>query len=678
MRSFISEFRAPTLRRPLWRLAYAFIAPFLFTHSATAALPALGLTECHGMKDLVFVAHLDDDLLFMNPDIEDVIEGGGCVTVVYLTASERGEGTGYMLGRERGVRAAYSYMAGKRNSWIADTVQIGNYHLAHFALTANPRVQLMHMRLKDPWLGSGWGSLTPLSQAEATRDMAAETLGAFNERYTRDDLVKVIAELIREYQPTSVRHLDDTISVPYTQLCWRCAGHGHPDHIASARLVRDAVATVPGTYTQTRYIDYPSQEHAANLAASETASKSEIFRRYAWDDYHYCTNPTDCREPAGPAAAWVQRVYYVARRDVAPALVADPRGGLMVAATGESNNAVNVWDPHDRRWRTLGGRTAGSLSTFKGPDGTIGIFALDPLGRLWVDTRAAGGLWQGWKMMDGPHFIQVPTVATREASAAVAMSNEGTLYWAQLTGGGTWTPWRPLPDLPGANGSIALTTDSDGRLAVFANDVSGRILFTTQKTPSDPHWDAWQTINPGPVAGGLAAIRDGDNRIEVYGRQRDTGHLLRIVQQPVTHAETTSRWGTPQDVGIEYSGRPAVDLDAQGAVVLAILERPGGALWLIREGKTERLIDEAASQPAMMSMSGKVYVATRGVGAAQTYRLIARDQTAWNVSAPIGEMPQGGGSPFNVASALAITAITATSPNPKTAPSAADTAEKTP
>jgi LmbE family N-acetylglucosaminyl deacetylase len=38
-----------------------------------------------------------------------------------------------------------------------------------------------------------------------------------------------------------VRHLDDTITVPYTQLCWRCAGHGHPDHIASARLVRAAM-----------------------------------------------------------------------------------------------------------------------------------------------------------------------------------------------------------------------------------------------------------------------------------------------------------------------------------------------------------------------------------------------------------------------------------------------------
>jgi hypothetical protein len=76
------------------------------TSPASAAPTAPTLAQCNGIKDLAFVAHLDDDLLFMNPDIGDNINAGGCVHVVYLTASERGEGEGYMLGRERGVRAA--------------------------------------------------------------------------------------------------------------------------------------------------------------------------------------------------------------------------------------------------------------------------------------------------------------------------------------------------------------------------------------------------------------------------------------------------------------------------------------------------------------------------------------------------------------------------------------------
>ncbi|WP_041709460.1 PIG-L family deacetylase [Advenella kashmirensis] len=65
-------------------------------------------TQCHGRRDQIFVAHEDDDLLFMNPDIFDTIRAGGCIQVVYLTAGERGEGVGYMSQRENGVRAAYA------------------------------------------------------------------------------------------------------------------------------------------------------------------------------------------------------------------------------------------------------------------------------------------------------------------------------------------------------------------------------------------------------------------------------------------------------------------------------------------------------------------------------------------------------------------------------------------
>ena len=88
--------------------------------AAQAAPPTLA--QCHGIKDLAFVAHLDDDLLFMNPDIASNVEAGGYVRLVYLTASDAGEGDGYMLGRER-VRAAYAYMAHQPDEWTEDTAR---------------------------------------------------------------------------------------------------------------------------------------------------------------------------------------------------------------------------------------------------------------------------------------------------------------------------------------------------------------------------------------------------------------------------------------------------------------------------------------------------------------------------------------------------------------------------
>ncbi|KAG1442332.1 hypothetical protein G6F57_018436 [Rhizopus arrhizus] len=156
----------------------------------------------------------------MTPDIASNIEAGGCVRVIYLTASDAGEGDGYMLGRERGIRAAYAYMAHKPDQWKEDAGMAGGRAIARFTLQDNPRVQLWHMRLKDPWLGKGWGSLTPLSRTESEPGQSVDTLGPYPQVYTREQLIDTLADLIRQYKPTTVRHLDDTIVVPYTQLCW--------------------------------------------------------------------------------------------------------------------------------------------------------------------------------------------------------------------------------------------------------------------------------------------------------------------------------------------------------------------------------------------------------------------------------------------------------------------------
>src|SRR5690606_28682302 len=215
---FVSAARAMRLVLP-WLAGFAIFSQAYAAPELISPAPP-SLSECHGVKDLTFVAHLDDDLLFMNPDIATNIQADACVQVVYLTASDAGEGEGYMLGRERGVRAAYAYMAKQPDLWKADSVQVGAYHIARFTLQGNPHVQLWHMRLKDPWLGKGWGSLTPLSRMESVADTTADTLGPYHDTYTRDALVRTLADIINGYNPTTVRHLDDTIAVPYTQLCW--------------------------------------------------------------------------------------------------------------------------------------------------------------------------------------------------------------------------------------------------------------------------------------------------------------------------------------------------------------------------------------------------------------------------------------------------------------------------
>lgn len=622
-------------------------AAALVCAQAYAAPPTLA--QCHGIKDLAFVAHLDDDLLFMNPDIASNIEAGGCVRVVYLTASDAGEGEAYMLGRERGVRAAYAYMAHKPDLWKTDAGTVSGRNIARFTLQDNPRVQLWHMRLKDPWLGKGWGSLTPLSRTESEPGQNVETLGAHPEVYTREQLIDVLAELIRQYGPTTVRHLDDTISVPYTQLCWRCAGHGHPDHIASARLVREAMLRAPGNYAETGYIDYPSQERASNLTAAEIASKSVIFQHYAWNDYHYCAGPTGCKEPAGPAAAWVQRAYYVSRQDMAPQLYPDGRGGLVVFAAGETNAAVNRWDSGERRWQSLGGRTSGPVVSFAHADGTAGLMARDPLGGVWANKQRHDGTWQGWQALGGLRVAQIPAVAPRGEAAAVALGYDGLLHWIAPSGiDGSWSTWQDLPLLEGATGAPAAARGADGRYVIFAVTGAGELFYTRQLPASRgqrSEWQGWRPVSAPKAAGGLAAIRNHENRIELYYRQRGSNHLTRLVEAGDT-TDMDMEWSVPADMGVPYIGRPAISADASGNVLLAILERAGGPLWLVEHGVPTRLDAQAASPPAISLIDGTLYIVARTAGRPQRYQVLSRLNGGWAGSLTLDGVPAGGGGPF--------------------------------
>jgi hypothetical protein len=69
-------------------------------------------TAVHG-RDMAIVAHQDDDLLFMNPDIMHAIQANHAMLTVFLTAGDAGLPASYWAGaREPGSRAAYATMAG--------------------------------------------------------------------------------------------------------------------------------------------------------------------------------------------------------------------------------------------------------------------------------------------------------------------------------------------------------------------------------------------------------------------------------------------------------------------------------------------------------------------------------------------------------------------------------------
>lgn len=85
-----------------------------------------------GTTTISFVAHQDDDLLFMNPDIASDIQAGYEVWVVYLTAGEvpHRDPMGYANQRIEGERAAYARTAGKANNWTYQAMSFNGHEVA--------------------------------------------------------------------------------------------------------------------------------------------------------------------------------------------------------------------------------------------------------------------------------------------------------------------------------------------------------------------------------------------------------------------------------------------------------------------------------------------------------------------------------------------------------------------
>ncbi|MBP6020066.1 MAG: PIG-L family deacetylase [Burkholderiaceae bacterium] len=616
----------------------------LLANSALANTASPSLAQCHGVKDLVFAAHMDDDLLFMNPDISATIHAKGCLQVVYLTASDRGEGTGYMLGRERGVQAAYAHIAGTANRWTETAQTYDARQLAHFTLDGSPGITLLQMRIQDPWLGKGWGSLTPLSRAESEPGQVAESLEPYIERYTRTDLVNTIAAIIQQYQPTTLRYMDATITIAYTALCWRCAGNDHPDHIASARLVRDAMQQAGGNYARTGYLNYPSQEREPNLTAAEVEHKTSAFLEYARNDYRYCPVPAQCQGPAGPEASWVSRIYYVSHSDTPAVLLPDATQGYSLFAVGEHNRAGNLWQSHTQQWSSLGGRTADSMVAFNMNNGADGVLMRDANGRLWFKSQDGPGLWRGWQALDGPRLMQLPSMTAQGSPAAIAMGNDQRFYYAQQAGAdNSWSNWVVLPVLPRALPTATIARSRDGHLLAFAADLDGTLWLSSQSTTLA--WSVWQVMDGVKTDGGLAAIRNSSDLIELYLRDQKTGHMLRMTQ--ALPGDAQSAWNTPVDLGFPYIGQPTTAIDEFGAVVVAALDRPGGSIWLSENGQAQQLPMSMASVPTLRLINGVLHMAARATTTAQDYWVMTRSNGIWLPPQAVVQLPLGGGGAFH-------------------------------
>ena len=609
-------------------------------------------TQCHGRRDQVFVAHEDDDLLFMNPDIFDTIRAGGCIQVVYLTAGERGEGVGYMSQRENGVRAAYALMAGAANTWVQSPLLVNKVHIAQYSLWKNPRISLVFLRIKDPWLDKGWGDLTPLSRLEIQPEQMAQALGDYFETYTRASLVKTLSALILRFEPGKVRLMDDSVETPYNKLCWRCTGHDHPDHIASARLVRDAMAITAGNYEAVSYVNYPNQERPLTLTLRQLSEKSRIFNLYAQYDYRYCNAPLNCKEPMGPAALWAERMYYSTQSNTPVASLYTEAAGLGLFTRGEYSNAAVYWNGRKQTWTVLGGLAFTGVKPFLTPLGHLAVFARDGQGQLYFRRASAAmpeneASWSAWYRLPVLLTTQPQVVTVGKQVRVVGMGADGYYYYLRSSDMRSWQKSR-LPVLKTASQTFALLQHGT-QLWMLAQTLKGELWISVHHEKSG--WGPWSVAAGPDSQGGLTALVTAQKALLAYYRNRADGHLYLAQGRLDDDARRPPlRWTSVTEQGPEFQDAPAVLKTRSGSMVVATMSRTGKSIWTRIDDAPTRIKGPFASAPTLVDTADGIMLYARKASDnrwIQQYAALHLVDKQWQDSEPVIAPPFYGGHTFD-------------------------------
>lgn len=248
------------------------------------------------------VAHEDDDLLFLSPDLLDAVSAGECVRTVFVTAGDTGNGIAYWQARQLGSEAAYAEMAGVRDLWTHSTERAAGKSVEVDVLSARPTISLVFLRLPDGTPnGSGdavYGhqSLQKLYTGSITEITTADDSAT----YTRTGLIATLAALMTGFHPTAI-HTQDYVG--------RFGDGDHSDHHATAYFARLANEEYIAPHRFVGFQGYGTAQRPANVSGTDLAAKIRAFQVYASYDRYVCRPWRACRGTI--FARWIARQYVI-------------------------------------------------------------------------------------------------------------------------------------------------------------------------------------------------------------------------------------------------------------------------------------------------------------------------------------------------------------------------------
>ncbi|MCF2526830.1 PIG-L family deacetylase [Yinghuangia soli] len=253
-----------------------------------------------GDRVLNVVAHHDDDLLFLSPNLIQDLQSGAHVRSMYFVASDYRKYPQYMKDREEGVRQAYALALGRKPSeWRFEPYAAGGVQATLWKLGDN--VSILETRIPDGFRKTPLGAERLWALYAENKTIATRPGDTFPEqKVNRDALVRYLHEVVAEYRPTVLNTLDPTADLQGTP---DAQGGFHQDHIAVSRLVIFAFEGRPGAPQINYFRDYTIDGAPANLAKAQAKLKAKYFHKYTEHDSDAASNKA--YDP------WLERLYQV-------------------------------------------------------------------------------------------------------------------------------------------------------------------------------------------------------------------------------------------------------------------------------------------------------------------------------------------------------------------------------
>ncbi|MDT9681727.1 PIG-L family deacetylase [Streptomyces sp. TRM76323] len=503
--------------------------------------PGMPITSSRRAQLMQIMAHPDDDLYFMNPDCQRMVDAGVPLVCVYVTAGEHtgknhvpgrtgetiADKAAYSSARHQGLRQAYARMIGldEFTPWQKGVATLRGDRQAEINTLANGnrRVELVFLNLAmhaprrwtalpSLWEDRGLGLRTVVATDSPVRRASD---------YDYDGLVDVLVGLMERYRPTVVHTLDPDPDIQHSDEATRRKDSEQPgysdhgDHTAVAsfswaamvRWVAEATAdggAIPGFVT-TSFRGYYNRHWPKNLPEPVLREKAAHLVPYGGDPSWQCGNSAGCGDymvggsrPLTNKKGWVRATHH-RYPGPGPVVTTGPDGRLC---------AYGVLGLRAVRWR----ETEAGSGQWAEPDDLGGGPLAPGLG--------AAALLDGRQLLFGLRFAALGGHGGANEREIVVLE--------QRSPGGPFLAWAGLgnperdEDRGRRIGVPVAVAAPDGRVHLFTRNADKGVSSRVRE--ADGTWGPWRDLGGAEVQDGLSAAVDGRGRVHLFAAGRERVH----------------------------------------------------------------------------------------------------------------------------------------------------------